>query len=34
MDLPDKSQTDLEELHSFTDTDILKPSSPQKTLAG
>lgn len=34
MDPPDKSQTDLEELHSFTDTDIPEPSSPQKTLAG
>ena len=34
MDPPDKSQTDLEELHSFTDIDIPEPSSPQKTLAG
>ena len=34
MDPPDKSQPDLEELHSFTDTDIPKLSSPQKTLAG
>ena len=34
MDPPDKSQTDLEESHSFTDTDIPEPLSPQKTLAG
>ena len=34
MDPPDESQMSLEESHSIMDTDIPKPSSPQKTLAG